>query len=75
MLWRTAPIFALKSKERQDRLSSHSMLTLQEIMTDDRFEADSHVILKKPDFFFGDAIAEDATLSCRRETQAALTFN
>jgi len=51
------------------------MLTLQEIMTDGRFEADSHVILKKPDFFFGDAIAEDATLSCRRETQAALTFN
>jgi len=27
-------------------------------MTDGRFESDTHVTLKKPDFFFGDAIAE-----------------
>jgi len=28
-------------------------------MTDERFKSDSRVALKKPDFFFGDAIAED----------------
>ena len=28
-------------------------------MTDGRFESDTHVTLKKPDFFFDDAIAED----------------
>ena len=34
------------------------MLTFQEIMSDGWFEFDSRVELKKPDFFFGDAIAE-----------------
>ena len=57
VLWRTAPVFALKSREHRNRLSSPSILTLWEIMTDGRFESDIHVTLKKPDFF-GDAIAE-----------------
>ena len=35
------------------------MLIFREIMTNGRFEFDTRVILKKLDFFFGDAIAED----------------
>jgi len=35
------------------------MLTFWEIMTNGRFESDTHIVLKKPDFFFGDAINED----------------
>ena len=34
VLWRTAPGFALKSREHRDRLSNPNMLTLWEIMTD-----------------------------------------
>jgi len=35
------------------------MLTLQEIIFYGRFESDSHALLRKPDFFFGDSIEED----------------
>ena len=35
------------------------MLTFREIMTNGQFESDTHIMLKKPDFFFGDAITED----------------
>ena len=35
------------------------MLTLLEIISDGRFESDSHTPLRKPDFFFGDSIEED----------------
>jgi len=35
------------------------MLTFCEIMTNGRFESDIRIALKKPDFFFGDAITED----------------
>jgi len=35
------------------------MLTFREIITNGRFKSDSYITLKKPDFFFGDAIAED----------------
>ena len=59
VLQKTTPVFALKSRERQDRLSNPNMLTFQEIMTDGLFESNSRVALKKPDFFFGDAIAKD----------------
>jgi len=59
MLPRTAPVFTLKSKERRDRLSNPSMLTFQEIMTNGLFEFNTHVVLKKPDFFFSDAITEE----------------
>ena len=58
VLQRTAPVFALKSRECRDRLSNPSMLTFREIMTDGLFESDTRVVLKKPDFFFGDAITE-----------------
>ena len=59
MFQKTALVFALKSEERRDRLIKPSMLTFWEIMSDGLFESDSCVELKKPDFFFGDAIAED----------------
>jgi len=49
----------LEVKGARDRLSNSNMLTFREIMTDERFKSDSRVALKKPDFFFGDAIAED----------------
>jgi len=58
VLPRTAPVFALKSKERRNRLSSPSMLTFREIMANGLFESNTRVVLKKPDFFFGDAITE-----------------
>ena len=35
------------------------MLTLWEIISDDRFELDSRAILRKPGFFFSDSIEED----------------
>ena len=35
------------------------MLTFREIITNGWFESDTRIILKKPDFFFGDAITED----------------
>ena len=59
VLWRTALVFALKSRKHWDRLSSPSMLTFWEIMINGRLESDTRVTLKKPDFFFGDAIAKD----------------
>jgi len=52
-------VFALKSREQQDKLSNPSMLTFWEIMSNGRFESDTRIALKKPDLFFGDAIAED----------------
>ena len=59
VLQEAAPIFALKSLKHRDRLSNPSMLTFQEIMTNGRFESDTRIASKKPDFFFGDAITED----------------
>jgi len=54
VLQESAPVFALKSRERRDRLNNPSMLTFREIMTNGRFESDT----RKPNFFFGNAIAE-----------------
>jgi len=51
-------VFTLKSREHRDRLSDPSMLTFREIITNGRFKSDTHIILKKPDFFFGNAITE-----------------
>ena len=63
VLPRTTPVFALKSREHQDRLSNPSMLTFREIITNGRFESNTRIVLKKPEFFFGDAItAEDRVL-------------
>jgi len=52
-------VFALKSREHRDRLSNSSMLTFREIMTIGQFESDTLIALKKPDFFFGNAITEE----------------
>jgi len=35
------------------------MLTFREIISDSQFESDSHTLLRKPAFFFGDSIEED----------------
>ena len=59
VLQRTALVTTGKSKERGSRISNASMLTLQEIISDSQFESDSHALLSKPDFFFGDSIEED----------------
>jgi len=59
ILQRTALVIADKSRERRSRVSNASMLTLWEIISDGWFELDSHVLLRKPDFFFGDSIEED----------------
>jgi len=53
-----------KSKERKNRISSAIMLTLREILSDGRFESDSGTLLRKPAFFFGDAITEDDRILC-----------
>ena len=67
VLPRTALVFALKSRERRDRLRNPSMLTFWEIMTNGLFESDTRVVLKKPDFFFGDATIEEDRF-CMTET-------
>ena len=48
-----------KSKERKERITKASMLTLREIISVGLFESDSRILLRKPAFFFGDAIDED----------------
>ena len=48
-----------KSKERKERISKASMVTLQEIISDGLFEMDSRTPLWKPAFLFDDAINED----------------
>ena len=55
----TTLVFTLKLREGPDRLGNPNMLTLREIMTDGQFESNSRVTLKKPDYFFSDAITED----------------
>ena len=65
VLPRTAPVFALKSINHWDRLSNPSMLTLWEIMTNGRFESDTHVVLKKLDFFLATITEEDRVLHDR----------
>ena len=55
----TAPVTTGKSKERNERITKASMLTLWEIISDGLFESDSRTPLRKPVFFFGDAIEED----------------
>ena len=35
------------------------MLTLRELLSDERFESDSSTLQRKLDFFFGDSINED----------------
>ena len=48
-----------RSKERRNRISDASMLTLWEFISDGQFKSDSRALLRKPDFFFGDSIEED----------------
>ena len=40
------------------------MLTLREIISDRLFESDSRALLRKPGFFFGDAITEEDRILC-----------
>ena len=56
-----------KSKERKNRISKANMLTLWENISDELFESDSGALLKRPDFFFGDAITGKIG-SCVTET-------
>ena len=58
VLQEAALVFALKSSEHSRQAQHPSMLTFREIMTNGRFESDTRIALKKPDFFFGDAITE-----------------
>ena len=53
-----------KLKERKDRTSKANMLTLQEILSNGLFESDSRALLRKPGFFFGDAIIEEDRILC-----------
>ena len=48
-----------KLKERKEKISKASMMTLREIISDGVFETDSRTPLQKPVFFFGDDIDED----------------
>jgi len=57
-------VTAGKSKERKDRITKASMLTLRDITSDGLFESDSCALLRKPSFFFGDAITEDDRILC-----------
>ena len=58
-LQRTAPVTTGKLKERKERISKGSMMTLREIISDGLFETDSRTLLQKPVFLFIDAIDED----------------
>ena len=62
ILQKTAPIIADKSRKRRSWVSNASMLTLWEIISVGRFKFDSHALLRKPDFFFGDSIEEDEAI-------------
>jgi len=59
VLQKTAPVTTSKSKERKERISKASMVTLWEIISDRLFETDSRTPLRKPVFLFGDAIDEN----------------
>ena len=59
MFQKTAHVTTGKSKERKERITKASMLTLWKIISDGLFESDSHTPLRKPAFFFGDVIKED----------------
>ena len=59
MLQKTASVTTGKSKEQKERISKARMVTLREIISDGLFEMDSRTPLRKPAFFFGDAIDED----------------
>ena len=48
-----------KSKERKERISKASMVTIREIISDGLFETDSRTPLWKLVFLFGDDIDED----------------
>jgi len=56
---KTALVTTGKSKERKERISKASMVTLREIISDGLFETDSRTPLSKLVFLFGDAIDED----------------
>ena len=53
-----APVFALKHKERSEKISHGGMTTLREVMTDGRFESGKQSLMKKPAFFYGDSIPD-----------------
>ena len=59
VLRKTAPVTTDKSKERKERISKASIVTLREIIFDGLFESDSRTPVRKPAFFFDDAIEED----------------
>ena len=59
VLQKIAPVTTGKSKERKEKISKASMMTLREIITDGAFETDSRTPLQKPVFFFDDDIDED----------------
>jgi len=59
VLQRTAPVIVDKSRKWWSRVNNAIMLTLREIISDGLLESDSRVLLRKPDFFFGDSIEED----------------
>ena len=50
MLQKTALVTTGKSKERKERISKASMVTLQEIISDGLFEMDSRTSLRKTAF-------------------------
>jgi len=59
VLQKTIPVTTSKSKERKERITKASMVTLREIIFDGLFESDSRTPVRKPTFFFDDAIEED----------------
>ena len=60
ILSRTVRAFIAKDRERQTKLSQVSLLTLQELITDKRFELNAHMLLRKLDFLFKDFVNNDA---------------
>jgi len=58
-LRKTALAFTGKCQEPHAKLSRASLLTLQELIIDGRFELGTRTLLRKPDFLFGDLINRD----------------
>jgi len=52
VLQKTAPVTTGKSKERKERISKASIVTLREIISDGLFETDSRTLLRKPAFLY-----------------------
>ena len=80
-LQKTAPVFTGINDERQARLTRGSVSTLQELISNGRFESVSRHLLMKPGFLFGDVLMKMSmfcsmdTISCFIKLESVTSFS